>query len=152
MNELPPRLKQALDALAARSARHAAKVNADRVAARVLERLRTEPVAARPGTVRLGLPRRALFAVAAAMAIVLAGALYLARSAPPAPVTADACALPACPTGLTAAQSDTLLEALEQVRALNGTPLVSSASVEELNEEQLRALLQAMQSSEEGSL
>lgn len=142
-------LNEALKALEARAGRRAAKVNAERVAARVVERLRTEPAVERPtwGGGRM-------LRVAAMAAVVITGgalATTLLRGPEPA-ASLGACALPVCPTELTAAQSDSLLRSLDEVRALNGAARSSSPSVEELNEDQLRALLQAMQSSEEASL
>lgn len=148
LDEVPPELQRALAALGERADARAAKVNAERVAARVLARLREEPAA--PARRPFLQPR--VLRIAAAVAIVVTGGAVTRALLLRPPAAAERCELPVCPTGLTAAQSDSLLRSLDEVRALNGTPRGSSPEVEDLSEPQLRALLQAMQSSEEGSL
>jgi len=148
--DLPPALRTALESLQARAERAARKVQVERVATHVLRRLADEPAA--PTLWGMGAGRA--LRVAATVALLVTGgtlaATLLRNGAAPAPDTA--CAMPSCLRGLTAAQSDSLLRTLDEVRVLNGAPRSSSALVEDLDAQELRALLQAMQNTEEASL
>lgn len=141
-------LKRALDALDAKAGRSAAKVDVERVAARVLERLRTEPVAAPRGTLANALR------VAAAVALLIgAGATAVVLNTRGPEGTVARLVLPTTiGDSLSAEQADSLLQSIEDVRTLNVAADPSSGSVEELTEQELRALLEAMQASPGGSL
>jgi hypothetical protein len=141
-------LKRALEALEARAERSAVRVDVERVAARVLERLRTEPVAA---------PVRSLaksLRVAAAV-VLLAGAgatAVLLSGRGPEGAVARLVLPTTLGDSLSPEQADSLLRSIEEVRTLNVAADPSSGSVEELTEQELRALLEAMQASPGGSL
>lgn len=139
-------LRRALDALDARAAKSAARVNVERVSARVLERLRSEP-AATPGR---WLPRA--LRVAAAVALLVIGGVVAGVVTRGERAGAVSHWLPLLPDSLSQAQADSLIEAIDEVRAVNVTTGAASGSVEELSEQELRALLQAMQTSEGGEL
>jgi hypothetical protein len=151
LEELPDQIARALDRLDARAERRAGRVDAERVAARVVARLRAEPDVATLSVLGRRFALRAMVRVAASVAILATGgvvAVKLLRHAPEPkqgwlPVV-DARAARV----LTASRADSLIRAVDQVRVLNGPVPVSSASVEELNAQELRALLQAMQSEE----
>jgi hypothetical protein len=151
MDELSKELKRALETLDARAARRAGRVDVERVAARVAERLRTEPEAAVPAP---RVPRAVR--VAAAVALLITGGV-LAGTLLDGPAGGGAARAGWAPDrgwldSLTPEQADTLLETLSEVRLLNVVAAPSSGNVEELSAEELRALLQAMESSEGGSL
>ncbi len=149
-DDLPPALAQALASLEARAEGAARRVQVEHVATTVLRRLADEPTA--PAVWALGAGRA--LRVAAAVALLVMGSTLTMMLLRPdaAPVSDTACAMPSCLRGLTAAQSDSLLRTLEDVRVLNGVPRSSSALVEDLDAQALRALLQAMQNTEEVSL
>jgi len=145
MNELPDDLAKALDALDARAARAAARVDAGRVSARVLERLRTEP--------EVAAPRRTwrILRVAAALAVLVTSGVLVRTITNDAP--AGVVILPVeMPESLSAGQAEAVLEAVAAVRSDTGIVTTAVVSVEDLNEAELRALLQAMQSDMEGAL
>jgi hypothetical protein len=150
-DDLPPALAKALASLDARAGRTARQVHVERVATNVLRRLAAEPAA--PRTVWDMGAGRALRVAAAVALLLTGGTLTLTLLQPDdAPAPATTCAMPSCLRGLTAAQSDSLLRSLDEVRVLNGTPRSSSALVEDLDAQELRALLQEMQNTEEASL
>ncbi len=146
MNDVPDDLAKAMDALDARAARAASRVDAERVAARVLERLRTEPV-----VVRSAGPLRML-RIAAVLALLVTGGLVVRMLVDEGPAAAVATLPVDVPDTLTTNQVEAVFEAV--AAAPSDTAVVSTArvSVEDLNEAELRALLQAMQSDEEGAL
>jgi hypothetical protein len=155
VNELPDGIARALKALDARAARREAAVDPERVVQRVLARLRSEPAApvGLPGLASWvwGVPRT-LRVAAAAVLLVLAGAtgLVMVRGGR-APAGAGVATLPVVVQvdSLSQAQAEAVLKAIDDVRAVNGgTPAASTVSVQDLSEQELRALLQAMQSSE----
>ena len=154
MSELPDGIARALKALDADAARREAAVDPERVAQRVLARLRSEAVA----PVALGGARwvwsgpRTLRLAAALALLVAAGttSLVIVRGSR-IPVPAGAAALPvAIPVdSLSQAQAEAVLKAIEDVRTVNAAaPAPSTVSVADLSEQELRALLQAMQLSE----
>ncbi len=146
MNELPDDLRRALAALDARATKAAAQVDAERVAARVLQRLRSEPAPA-------ATPRhwRTALRVAAAVVVLAAGTVLvrvLTDDRPGAPVATLPLELP---ESLSTTQATALMDAITA-----GTDSAAAAPVtltlDDLNEAELRALLQAMQSETEGAL
>ncbi len=147
LEDLPNELARALDRLDARAERRAARLDAERVSAAVLKRLREEPEVAVHR--RFGAP--ALVRVAAGLAIVVTagavGARLLHHQSPEWLPVVDA----RTARTLAGTRADSLLKAVDHIQVLNAAVPVTSASVEELNTQQLRALLQAMQSSEEGT-
>ena len=146
VNEVPQELREALDALEARASRAAARVDAERVAARVLARLRTEPVTDVPAR---RWTWRALRVAAAVVVLVGAGLMLRHNSArPPADV---GLALPLVSDSLNSDQAEATLQAVGQVRASDTTTTSGTVLVDDLTESELRALLQAMQSTTEGS-
>jgi hypothetical protein len=145
VNDLPEDLKRALDALDARAARAASGVDAGRVADRVLARLRTEPVEA-------AAPRwRTALRLAAAIAVLATGTVVvrvLTEGARPAAVAALPMDLP---DSLSSAQAAALIEAVAAGSDSAGIT-AAAITVDDLDEAELRALLQAMQSDMEGAL
>lgn len=158
MSELPEDLERALRELEARAAVRAERVDATRVAARVLARLRAEPVAARGARVlplrwtRDDAPRWVGVA-AAALIVVAAGMLTtgILRRPPGGEV-----ALPVVAQGydsLDVGALETLLQATAGVRPVASEPSSKSAGAwDDLSEEQLRAVLQAVQRNESRAL
>lgn len=146
MNDLPDDLAKALKALDTRAARAAAKVDAQRVEARLRERLRAEPEIAAPR------PMRRVLRIAAALAVlILSGVLVRTLTEEDSPRIVAA--LPVeVPESLSAGQADAMLEAVAAVRSDTWDVVGTVVSVEDLNEAELRALLQAMQSDMEGAL
>jgi hypothetical protein len=147
LNDVPEELRGALDALEARAARAARAVDADRVAARVLERLRTEPVEEVPARRWTWTGMRAAAAV-----VVLVGAGLIARQVTHHETADEGLALPAVSDSLDRQQAEAVLNAVSQLRASDTTATVgTTVLVDDLTETELRALLQAMQSKTEGS-
>jgi hypothetical protein len=148
MTELPDDLAKAMGALDARAARAAARVDAERVAARVLERLRSEPDVV--GPLR---PWRVL-RIAAALALLVTGGVVVRRVMRDDAVTVVRAALPVdVPESLSTRQVEAVFEAVAAVPSDTAVIMTSAAvSVEDLNEAELRALLQAMQTESEGAL
>jgi hypothetical protein len=146
VNELPDYLTKALETLDARSARAAARVDAERVAGRVLARLRSEPVVAVA-------PRRTWTAlrIAAVLAVFVTGGLFV-RAVSDWGRPATVAALPVdVPESLSAQQATAVLDAVA-ASTDSAAWTATVVSVEDLNEAELRALLRAMQSDMEGSL
>lgn len=146
---LGPELERALGELGSRAARSAARLDSARVAAQVVERLRAER--ARPFLFRDVAPRH--LAVAAALVVtVISGAVLRAVVQQRPPVT-GAVALPlgAYADTLSETQARAILEMVAEAGALNGNVVVPSASVtiEDLNETELRTLLQSLERTEE---
>ena len=150
MNELPTGLAKALAELDAKAQRSAARVDAERVAARVLARLNQEPEA--PATLIgrvLSAPRGLRFAAAAAL-VIAAGTVTMmgVRSGGPAAsvvVTRWVSGV----DSLDQREAEAVLQAVDGIRPVNASiPGASAMSVDDLSEPELRALLQAMQSKE----
>jgi len=145
VNELPDDLAKALAALDARAADAAARVDAERVAERVLGRLRTEPVVARPHRTWTAMRIAAAIAVLVTGGVVAKVALDGGRSAVVATLPVDV------PESVSTQQAAAVLDA---VAASADSAVVFSASVtvDDLSEAELRTLLQVMQSDMEGAL
>jgi hypothetical protein len=151
MNELPDDLERALRDLDAQAARRADRVDAERVAAQVMARLRAEParVVARPWGLLVS-PRWVAMAAAAAI-VVLAGTMARGILWPggaagvPVPVIAQGI------DSLDVQGLERLLRVAGSVRPSTAEPVEVSVSGtwDDLSEEQLRAVLQAVQQSEE---
>ena len=152
MNELPEDLERALRDLDAMAARRAGGVDAERVVARVTARLRAEPArGARPWA--LARTQRWLGLAAAAMVVVLAGTMARGVLRPggatvPVPVIAQGI------DSLDVQGLERLLRVAGEVRPSTAGPVRTSVSGtwDDLSEAQLRAVLQAVQRSEGGTL
>ena len=155
MNDLPDDLERALRDLEAQAARRAAHVSPERVASRVLERLRAEPAGDAGTGARPWAPSRRWLGVAAAAVLVVttvAVGVRLVREGGAGPV-----AVPLVARGL-----DSLdVSGLERVLRVTGevrpsvvgpAQVLSSGAWDDLSEAQLRAVLQAVQQSEGGTL
>ncbi len=151
MSELPGDLERALRELEARAARRAAHVSSEQVASRVLARLRAEPAA---GAGRWAPARRWVGLAAAAVLVVIAGTVgvWLAYrgGAERAPVPLVARGL----DSLDVPGLERVLRVTDDVRPqVSGPVQVSTSDTwDDLSEAQLRAVLQAVQRSEGGTL
>ena len=148
-DELPRELEAALKALETRAAERAARVDVERVAARVLERLRHGGAA--PTRRLLWMSPVALRAAAAVVVLVAGGALVtLTRERPQQsasvrlPVT-----IPAADS-LNSGQLEAVLKAAGEVRPVVDTaaPVHSSGSLDDLSEPQLETLLASLNGAE----
>jgi hypothetical protein len=152
MSELPHGMARALRALDERAAQRAAAVDPERVAQRVLKRLREEPSAEAPAEGwRAWSAPRAVRVAAAAVLFAIAGVatMVLVRGEPAVPAGTSALPVSMTVESLSGAQAEAVLKAMDEVRVVNGTaPRPSTVTVDQLSEPELRALLQAMQSSE----
>ncbi len=155
MNELPDDLERALRELDERAGRRAARVSPERVAARVVARLRAEPAGDARGVVRPWSARRRWVGLAAAaLLVVTAGGVVLSqvqrRAAEAVPVPVVARAL----DSLDLSGLERVLRVTGEVRPQGVEPVSvsSSDSFDDLSEAQLRAVLQAVQQSEGGTL
>ncbi len=140
---LPPALDAALEALNAQAARRAAQVNVERVAARVLERLRSGEVERRRV---LWMSPPALRAAAAVVVLVGAGlVMNLADHSRPAASLPLPASIPAMDS-LSARQLEAVLDATAQLKAVADTepPAPSGASLDDLTEDQLQTLLASL--------
>ncbi len=153
LEKLPDEIARALGRLDARAGQRAARIDPERVSAAVTRRLREQPDVSVLSSLgrRYGLVN--MVRVAAALAIlVTAGVVGTRLLERPA---AGAKWLPVVDVRaarvLSTARADSLIRAADHIQPLNASVAGSSASVEELNTQELRALLQAMQSSEEGT-
>jgi len=149
MSELPDGLERALKELDARAAAKAEAVDAARVAARVLARLRAEPeVPARVLPWRGAAPaaRRWVGIAAALLIVVGAGTVTTSILSHRGP---GAVALPVVSQGLDSLDVsglESVLKATAEVRPLAGQSAVrTTGSWDDLSEDQLRAVLQAVQ-------
>ena len=145
-DKLPDRIAEALGALDRDASRRAEAVDANRVAARVLQRLRDEPVRVlRPRRVTMGGLR-----IAAAVAVLVIGGAITQQLAfrdhgkhalgvlpPPAPGTSPI---------LDASTQAAMLHAVDEARASSDSVAAPSTSVtvDDLNEQELQALLNSM--------
>ncbi|HWO89367.1 MAG TPA: hypothetical protein VNL98_09480 [Gemmatimonadales bacterium] len=146
--QLTPELKRALEELIARAERAVAAVDSERVATRVVERLRAEPEQRRS----LAWSARTLALAASVAVVVIAGATVrevLRQSAPasekkalPLGVYADT---------LSVSQAEAILELVAEPGSLNGnaSPTSASVTIEDLTESELRTLLQVLEQTEE---
>jgi len=141
---LPPALDAAMRALEARAAERAARVDVERVAARVLERLGSGEVE-RPRRV-LWMSPAGLRAAAAVVVLVAAGVvLNLADRSEPAVSVQLPVSIPAMDS-LTALQLQSVLDATAQLEPVADTeaPAASPASLDDLTEAQLQTLLASL--------
>ncbi len=139
--ELPDKLAAAVRALDARAAAHAAQVSPDRVASRVLERLRREGAA---DSRIWWMSPVALRAAAAVVLLVAAGwtvsavRQHSAQAAVRLPVSIPV-------DSLSAQQLEAVLKAAGEVRAANFVPVTSSSgSLDRLSEQQLQQVLASL--------
>jgi hypothetical protein len=155
VNELPEDLERAFRTLDAQAARRAERVDPERVAAQVLERLRAEKAPA-PRVLSLlpsfrlsafGFQRPAFALAAAAAAVLLVGSVatgLLRRD-----VTTPSIGVPVVAQGLDSLnqqQLETVLRVAGDVRPLAVQSFGSPAGMwDDLSETQLRAVLQAVQ-------
>jgi len=147
-DELPPDLRAALQALDAQATARAARVDPDAVAARVLERLRRE---GRPRLWRVLAMPPVVLRIAAAVVVLAAGVAVVSvmRERPQQSAMRLPMAIPAVDS-LDAGQLEAVLEAAGEVRPVVDTavPLVSSASLDDLSEQQLQMLLASLKGGE----
>lgn len=149
VNELPDRIARALEALDARAGRAAAGLNQERVADRVAKRLRDGEMPAAPGVwPRLLAWPLALKVAAAAAVLLTAGSLAILRPGAGHERGSVAAQLDGVDS-LSVSEAEAVLNVVDSIRAVNASvPETSAVSVEDLSEQELRALLQAMQSTE----
>jgi len=141
--ELPGRLAEAMRALEARAAQRAARVSPERVAARVLERLRHEGALESP---RLWFVRPAALRIAAAAVLVIAVGWTAATLARPRAVPTAVRLQASIPMdSLSPVQLEAVLKAAGEVRAANFAPAPSSnGSLDSLSEQQLQQVLASL--------
>jgi len=148
VNELPEDLERAFRTLDAQAARRAERVDPERVAARVLERLRTvDAPAPRVRSLFPGFRLPAFALAAAAVVLLLAGTTVvglLRRD-----VASGSLAVPVVAQGLDSLnqqQLETVLRVAGDVQPLAVQSFGSPAGMwDDLSETQLRAVLQAVQ-------
>ena len=148
-DELPPELDAALKALDARAAERAARVDVERVAARVTERLRRGDEG-RSARIRWLSP---VALRAAASVVVLVGAGLIVKVATHrAPQTASLSLPVAIPAmdSLSSRQLEAVLEATEDVSPVADSlvPALSGRSLDDLSDDQLRTLLASLSGAE----
>ena len=145
--ELPPALERAVRALDARAAERAARIDVERVAAKVVERLREAEVG-RPPRV-LWMPPAALRAAAAVIVVVAAG-LVVTVADHHAPAAAGLPVAAAALDSLSAGELEAVLQAVGDVRSVaDSVPAsVSGQSLEGLSEDQLETLLASLDGAE----
>ena len=151
MSELPPALAKALEDLDAKARRSASGVDVERVAARVLARLNAEPEI--PATLmgRVFSAPRALRVAAAAALVIVGGTVTLMGLRGRGQAVSAAIGYPVSGVdSLDESQAEAVLDAVDGLLPVNASvPRTSAAvSVDDLSEQELRALLQAMQSKE----
>ena len=145
---LPPALDAALRTLDARAAGQAARVDVDRVATRVLDRLLHGDVE-RPWRL-LGMSPAALRAAAAVIVVAAAGlVVHAADQARPAEALHLPAVMPAMDS-LSAGQLEVLLDATAQLQPVADTtaPAATNASLDDLTEAQLQTLLASLEGAE----
>jgi hypothetical protein len=151
-DELPDDIGGALRRLDDDAARRAASVDPARVAARVLRRLQDEPaVTVTPIRPRLRVPVSVRIAAAAVLLVTggVLGRQMLGR--PHGPASASELSWLAMPESLDQAQASALIAAMDSVPVTVDSVLPAvGATVEDLNEQELQALLLTMD--QEGSL
>lgn len=145
-DELPRQIEAAFQALDARAAGQAARVNADRVAARVLERLRREGVEPR----RAWWMRPAALRVAAGLVILMAAGATVSRVLDHTSTAAIRLpvAIPAMDS-LNTGQLEAVLRAAGEVRASNFESVsASNEALDGLSEQELQKLLASLDDAE----
>lgn len=150
VNELPTGLAKALEELDAKAQQSAARVDAERVAARVLARLSEEPETPVTLMGRVLRAPRALRVAAAAALVIVAGTVTMMGVRGTGNPAERAIALPVSGVdSLDQREAEAVLQAVDRLRPVNASvPRASAVSVDDLSEQELRALLQAMQSKE----
>jgi len=134
--ELSPELKRAMELLDQRAQASASRLDVNRVSERVISRLQTEPL---PG----GMPvRRYATRIAAALALIVGGLLLMRDRAP------EVASLPVPMDSVSVADSQAVLMAVQQAATDTTMTVTNGVTVEDLNEQELRALLQALESEE----
>jgi hypothetical protein len=143
-DELPPEIRAALQALDERAAGQAERVDVDRVAARVLERLRSGEVAPRRMVWMSPIALRA----AAAVVVLAAAGVIVNLSTDHSQQTASVRLPVAISTmdSLSARQLEAVLEATGEVMAVSDSaaPALSGRSMDDLTEDQLQTLLASL--------
>ncbi len=141
--ELTGKLAAAVRALDARAGERAARVDAGRVAGRVLERLRREG-AVEPRRV-WGMSPAALRVAAAALIIVAGGVTFgVVRRSPEQAAIRLPVAIPV--DSLSTGQLESVLQAAGEVRASNFVPVAASnEALDSLSEQQLQKLLTSLE-------
>ena len=148
-DELPPKLEAALKALDARASERAARVDVERVAVHVTERLRRGEM----GSARRIRWMSPVALRAAAAVVVLAGAGVIVKLATDrAPQTASLSLPVAIPAmdSLSSRQLEAVLEATGDVRPVADSvvPALSGRSLDDLSEDQLQTLLASLSGGE----
>ena len=139
--ETPDKLSAAVRALDARAAARSARVNPDRVASRVLERLRREGAL---DSRSWWMSPAALRAAAAVVLLVAAGwTVSVVRQHPAQTAVRLPVSIPV--DSLSAQQLEAVLRAAGEVRAANFGPVTSSnGSLDSLSEQQLQQVLASL--------
>jgi hypothetical protein len=148
MNEEMPRgIRVALEALEARTAKRAATVDVERVAARVLERLRRQGAEA---PARVWWIRPAALRLAAAVVVLAAAGLLVSRLPSGAPASAGLTVGITTMDSLSSRQLEAVLEAATEVSPVadSALPASSTASLDDLSEQQLETLLASLNGAE----
>jgi hypothetical protein len=143
-DELPPEMRAAFRALEERAAAQAGRVDVDRVAARVLERLRSGEVERR----RILWMSPVALRAAAAVLVLAAGGLIVTLATDHSQQTASLqlpVTIPAMDS-LSAGQLEWVLQAAGEVRAVADSvaPALSGRSLDDLTEDQLQTLLASL--------
>jgi len=147
-DEMPRGIRVALEALEARTAKRAAAVDPERVAARVLERLRREGDEA-PRQVWWFRPAALRFA--AAVVVLAAAGLVVSRIPSRGPGSAGGLAVGiSAMDSLSSRQLEAVLEAAAEVSPVADSvlPASSAASLDDLSEQQLETLLASLSGAE----
>jgi hypothetical protein len=157
VNELPDDLERALRDLDALATRRAERVDAERVVAQVAARLRAEPVREATFAARrwvLPVSRRWVGLAAAALVILLAGTMARSILRPGVPAIVPVPVMAQGLDSLDVQGLERLLRVTGEVRPSTAEPVRMSVSGtwDDLSETQLRAVLQAVQQSEETKL
>ncbi len=140
--ELPGGLARTMRALTARSAERAARVDPERVAARVVERLRREGMVE---PARAWWLRPAALRVAAAAVLVVAAAFTVSVVRQQPATTAVRLPVSVPVDSLNAGQLEAVLRAAGEVRAANFPPVTpSNESLDSLSERQLQQVLASL--------
>jgi hypothetical protein len=145
--ELPRGIRVALEALEARTAKRAAAVDVERVAARVVERLRREGAQApRP----VWWVRPAALRFAAAVVVLATAGVLVSRIPSRAPATGRLEVGIAVMDSLNSRQLEAVLEAATELSPVadSAVPVSASASLEDLSEQQLETLLASLSGAE----
>lgn len=144
-DDLTPEIREALQGLNVRAEAAARSVDARRVADGVAARLRAAPEQRR---LNGGTNASARWIRRAAAVVLVAGGAVTAAVLTNAGAPASA-ALPVNIDSLSASDSQAIMIAVEQARTAPDSSIASSVvTVDDLNEQELRALLQALESEE----